>query len=211
MTPTTVHLFVFDGLSDWEAGYAVAGIHNPRFQAQPGRYRVRTAALRASPVTTMGGVRILPDLLLESVTPADSAMLILPGGDAWEAPHAGQGGAQAVRVAAAFLEAGIPVAAICAATAGLARGGLLDRRRHTSNARAYLAATGYGGGALYVDAPAVADRGVITATGIAPVDFAREIFRALALYPPPVLAAWYALFKTGDAGHFETLVRAAGG
>ncbi len=30
MTP--VHLFVFDTLADWEPGYAVAGINNPRFQ-----------------------------------------------------------------------------------------------------------------------------------------------------------------------------------
>jgi hypothetical protein len=27
-----VHLFVFDSLSDWEYGYAVAGINNPQFQ-----------------------------------------------------------------------------------------------------------------------------------------------------------------------------------
>gem|GEM_PF-5819719 len=29
MRQETVHVFVFDTLSDWEPGYAVAGINNP--------------------------------------------------------------------------------------------------------------------------------------------------------------------------------------
>jgi hypothetical protein len=29
MKQQDVHLFVFDGLSDWEASYAIAGINNP--------------------------------------------------------------------------------------------------------------------------------------------------------------------------------------
>lgn len=41
MVQESVHLFVFDTLSDWEFGYAVAGINNPAFQSRPGRYRVR--------------------------------------------------------------------------------------------------------------------------------------------------------------------------
>ena len=31
-----VHLFVFDGMADWEVGYLTAGIHNPEFQKAPG-------------------------------------------------------------------------------------------------------------------------------------------------------------------------------
>ena len=63
-------------------------------------------------------------------------------------------------------------------------GGLLDDRRHTSNAREYLAATGYRGSGLYRELPAVSDGNVITAAGTAPVDFAYEIFKQLDLYPP---------------------------
>lgn len=29
MKTQNVYLFVFDSLSDWEAGYAIAGINNP--------------------------------------------------------------------------------------------------------------------------------------------------------------------------------------
>ncbi|MDR6598705.1 hypothetical protein ACFFSW_08630 [Saccharothrix longispora] len=35
-------------------------------------------------MTTIGGVRITPDLVLDDVTPAGSGMLVLPGGDSWE-------------------------------------------------------------------------------------------------------------------------------
>ncbi len=200
-----VYLFVFDSLSDWEPGYAVAGINNPQFQLNPGRYRVRTVSLRSASILTIGGIRIEPDLTLDSISPENSAMLILPGGSAWDS---GQN-MEAVDAAGAFLNSGVPVAAICGATAGLARGGLLDHRRHTSNARDYLAATKYRGTSLYNDSSAVTDDNLITASGIAPVDFAQHIFRHLNLYRPPVLDAWYSLFKTGQPEYFDALMQAA--
>jgi hypothetical protein len=58
VTQQDVHLFVFDSLSDWEPGFAVAGINNPQFQLNPGRYRIRTVALRRGSISTMGGIRI---------------------------------------------------------------------------------------------------------------------------------------------------------
>ena len=205
MEPRSVHLFVFDSLSDWEYGYAVVGINNPQFQKRPGRYRVRTVAARRETVTTAGGVRIQPDFALDQLAPTDSAMLILPGGTAWD--EGGNG--EAVEMARAFLGAGVPVAAICGATAGLARGGLLDDRRHVSNAREYLASTGYRGAARYEDAPAVTDGNLVTAPGTAPLDFAQHVFRLLDLYSSEVLEAWYGLFKTGRPEYFAALLRAA--
>lgn len=204
MKQKDVHLFVFDSLSDWEAGYAVAGINNPQFQKNPGSYRVRSVALRKAPVVTIGGIRIQPDLALEELSPSGSAMFIMPGGTAWdEGKNVG-----AVEVARRFLASDIPVAAICGATAGLARGGLLDNRQHTSNAREYLADTQYLGSELYKDKPAVTDDNLITAPAMAPVDFAYHIFRSLDIYTPPVLEAWYGLFKTGRAEYFSALMKA---
>jgi putative intracellular protease/amidase len=205
MEQQTVHLFVLDMMADWEYGYAVVGINQPMFQLNPGRFTIRTVGATRDPVRTMGGLTIVPDMQLADLRPEESAMLILPGSTAWE-----QGAhADALDRARAFLDAGVPVAAICGATWGLANAGLLNARPHTSNAPEFLSAIpGYGGGGHYVDAPAHADAHLITASGTAPVDFARAIFEQLGLYAPPVLDAWYALYKHGDASGFYALMAA---
>lgn len=205
MERQTVHLFVLDMMADWEYGYAVAGINQPMFQRSPGRYTVRTVGPTRDPVRTMGGLAIAPDMALAELRPEESAMLILPGWTAWEeGAHA-----DAVKMARVFLDAGVPVAAICGATWGLANGGVLNARPHTSNAPEYLSPiAGYTGGEHYVDAPAHRDGDLITATATAPVDFARAVFERLDLYAPPVLDAWYALYRHGDAAGFYALMAA---
>ncbi|MCT9076942.1 type 1 glutamine amidotransferase family protein [Streptomyces fulvoviolaceus] len=198
MSRKPVHLAVYDTYADWETGYATA------YLARAG-YEIRTVGPSREPVTSVGGLRVQPDLALDDVRPEDSALLILPGADLWDtsgdlAPFA--------RKARAFLDSGAPVAAICGATAGLAREGLLDDRDHTSAVSFYLAATGYGGGARYVDADAVSDRGLITAGPTEPVAFAREIFRLLEVYDGEVLDAWYRLFHDSDPEAYAVLEKA---
>lgn len=199
MAKQIVHLFVFNTLADWETGFAIAGINNPDMQKQPGRYQVQTVGLNAEPVTTIGGVRILPDISLDSLEPG--AMLVLPGGEAWDAGE----NSEIVESAKALLKADIPVAAICGATAGLARAGILDEIPHTSNALEYLQETNYRGEALYLNQPAVTAGNVITANSTAPLEFAYHIFKKLDLYDIPVLDAWYGLFKTGDPSYYFQL------
>ena len=201
MDQQTVHLFVFDTLSDWEPVYAIAGINNPAFQAQPGRYRVKTVGVNTQLATTIGGVTILPDMALAALEQEQSALLILTGGAGWEE---GRHDA-AVEKAKQFLAAGVPVAAICGATAGLARAGVLDERRHTSNAPEYLQALHYRGAALYQNQPAVTDGNLITAGATAPIEFAYHIFKKLEVYAAPTLEAWYGLYKTGDPKYFYAL------
>ncbi|MGB3514926.1 MAG: type 1 glutamine amidotransferase family protein [Elainellaceae cyanobacterium] len=199
MEKQTVYLFVFDTLADWETGYAIAAINNSADQKHPERYCVQTLGLSRDPVTTIGGMTILPDVSVDEVEAG--AMLILPGGEAWD----GGKNTQILETAKAFVQAGIPIAAICGATAGLARAGLLDDRPHTSNAVEYLQATGYQGAAYYQNQPAVTADNVITANSTAPIEFAYHIFKALDLYDAPVLDAWFGLFKTGDPAYYLTL------
>jgi putative intracellular protease/amidase len=196
-----VYFFVFNSMADWEASFAIAGINNPRFQRTPRRYRVVTVGLTREPITTMGGVCILPELSISEIDTDCAAMLILPGGVAWESGR----NSTALDLARIFFIEGIPIAAICAATQALARAGMLDDFHHTGNSRDYLAATGYRGSKFYCDVPAVRDEGVITASGVAPLEFAREIFKALDLYTPAALDAWYALFKFGNASRYQLL------
>ncbi|MFJ1800360.1 DJ-1/PfpI family protein [Streptomyces sp. NPDC088180] len=194
----TAHLAVYDTFADWETGHTTAHL------AQNG-YTVRTVGLTREPVTTMGGLRVQPDLALDELRPQDSALLILTGASGWDE---GDGLAPFARTARAFLGAGVPVAAICGATAGLAREGLLDDRAHTSAVSFYLAATGYAGGPRYVDADAVTDAGgggLITAGPTEPVAFAREVFGLLGVYDAKKLDAWYRLFHDSDASAYEVL------
>ncbi|MER5576257.1 DJ-1/PfpI family protein [Streptomyces massasporeus] len=197
-TGKPVHLAVYDTLADWETGHATAQL------ARTG-HEIRTVGPSTAPVRSVGGLRIQPDLALHDLRPEDSALLILPGADLWDttddlAPFA--------RTARAFLDAGVPVAAICGATAGLAREGLLDHRDHTSAISFYLAATGYAGGARYVEADAVTDGPLITAGPTEPVAFAREILRLLGVYEGEVLDAWYRLFHDSDVAAYAVLEKA---
>jgi putative intracellular protease/amidase len=144
----------------------------------------------------MGGLTVLPTTVLASIDSTDVAVFILPGGDRWEQ--------QPVEPElAAFLhlldQQGVPIAAICAATTVVANVGLLRGRRHTSNGLSYLKeqVRGYADAATYVDAPAVRDRGLITATGFGDVEFAREIMAELNVLSPSDRDQWTTLFREG--------------
>jgi putative intracellular protease/amidase len=201
MNAKIVHLFVFETLADWEAAFAVAAINNLRLQSPPGCYRVVTAAATLAPVRTMGGVRIQPDVALDAVTAESSAMLILPGGHAWETGA----NEEALQLASRFITSGTPVVATCAATLALARAGLLDHLRLNGNSREYLISSGFRGAGFYCGVPARTDKSTIAATEIAPMDFAREIFRMLNVKSIASTEPWYGMFKYTDAVRYSSL------
>jgi putative intracellular protease/amidase len=201
-THAIVHLAVYDTLADWEAGHAVAALNKPLWHRTPGRFSVTTVGATVESVTTVGGIRVLPDMALADLRPADSAMLILPGNDIWD----GEAFVPFAEKAREFLDAGVPVAAICGATGGLALAGLLDDRVHTSNAAEFLAGLGYAGGHLYRDEPAVTDRDLITASATAPVEFARAVLARLEVFEPHVLDSWYKLYGRQDPAGFHELM-----
>lgn len=208
MARKTVHLAVYDTLADWETGYLVAYLRDTTFHRAPrDEYEVRTVAAGTDPVTTVGGVRVLPDMTLDELRPEDSDLLVLPGAGAWDT---GDDLAPFARAADRFLAAGVPVAAICGAVAGLAREGLLDDRPHTAAVPEYLAdLPGYRGHGAYADADAVTGGDLITAGPTEPVAFAREVFRRLGVHEPKVLDAWERLFKESDGSAYPVLMEAA--
>jgi putative intracellular protease/amidase len=201
-TTKDVHLLLLDTLSDWEPGLAIAHINRPA----PGvssRYRVRGVGLNRSPVRSLGGIGMVPDLALEDLRPDRSAMLILPGSELWADSQV----SPALAMAREFVSAGVPVAAICGATLGLARVGLLDDRRHTSDDAGFLATSGYKGGKFFVNEAAVEDRGVITASGMASLDFAKLILARLEVFSKAALDAWYGLYATRDPAYYYTFTK----
>ena len=206
--PSTVHIAIYPTWADWEPSYLISRINSPAWQREPGSFQVRTVADSHEPVTSMGGLRVVPDLTFADLTPKHSAMLVLPGGDVWDVdPTATEA---AVHAAQAFLAADVPVAAICGATAGMARAGLLDDRDHTSSALEYLlyAGGGYAGAARYRHEPVVNDGGLITAGPTRPVEFARAALEQLGPFTPDVLDAWYRYFGRHDSSAFAVLAGA---
>ena len=193
---------VFDTLADWEIGHLLVELRTGRFTGTA--WDVVTVAESRDPVRTMGGVRILPDAVVDDVDPAASDLLILPGGDMWDM---GEGSTFAA-LAGRFLDAGVPVAAICGATAGLARSGLLDHRHHTSASAEYLRATGYAGGERYVDERAVVDGDLITAGPQSPVQFTRATLKRLGLAPERALEAYEGVFHRADPDAYPALMQA---
>jgi putative intracellular protease/amidase len=200
MDQRQAHLGIYKGFAEMEVGHLLAELHTGRFTGT--RFGMVAVADTAEPVTSMGGVTTVPDALLAELDPAASDLLILPGAEMWDA-----GGGEAFAAAAGrFLDAGVPVAAICGATAGLARAGLLDRYRHTSNSAEYLAMTGYAGSDHYVDERAVVDGDLITAGPQSPVQFARATLERLGLASKRTLEAYEALFHRGDLAAFPILM-----
>jgi putative intracellular protease/amidase len=197
---SSAHVAIYEGLADPEVGHLRAELHSGRFTGAP--FDVVTVGEGRGPITTMGGLRLTPDILLADLDPAESELLVLPGSEMWDTGGGGPFAAAAGR----FLEAGVPVAAICGATAGLARAGLLDERRHTSAAAEYLAATGYAGGDCYIDERAVVDGDLITAGPQSPVQFARATLARLGLAPTETLEAYEGVFYRADPAAFPALM-----
>jgi putative intracellular protease/amidase len=186
----SVHFLVFDGFADWEPAFALAELR------RSAELEVATVGFTSEPVRSMGGLRVLPDMALSDVDPAQVLLMLLPGGDLWEGEYPQ---ARLASMLQALRAAAVPVAGICGATLALARAGLLDEHEHTSNERGYLErfVPEYAGASRYVDTLAVRDRGLITASGVGPTEFARAIFEELGVFNPSDRELWYHLFKTG--------------
>jgi putative intracellular protease/amidase len=202
MNTSTAHIALYDNLADWEIGYLLVELRTGRFTGRP--WKIVSVAESREPITSMGGLRIVPDMILDDLDPGDSNLLILPGADLWDAGD----GAAFADAATRFLDTGVPVAAICGATAGLARAGLLDKRRHTSAAAEYLMATGYAGGDFYVDERAVVDSDLITAGPQSPVQFACATLRRLGLATDRTLEAYEGVFHRADVTAYPALMEA---
>ena len=189
MKNKAVHILVVEGFADWEPAHALAELR------RQGEYRVESVGLAMEPVRSMGGLNVLPSKTVGDVEVSDVAAFILPGGDRWEKA--------AIEPEIANLlhrldEANVPIAAICGATVAVTKIGLLRGRRHTSNGLDYLRAQvpDYAEANNYVDVPAVRDRKLITASGLADVEFARELFEELEVMSPDDRALWTQIFRS---------------
>lgn len=169
---TLIVTILTDGYADWETALLNAAARQ--------YYGVETkfATPGGKPVISSGGLKVTPDMAVEDIDPAAIDALVVNGGTIWSTPDA----PDISPVLRAARDAGKTVAGICDATLAMARAGLLDTVRHTSNSTENLPPTGYQGAALYQDQPqAVLDGKIVTAAGSAPVTFMGAVFETLGL------------------------------
>jgi putative intracellular protease/amidase len=200
------YTYVLDTLADWELGYIMAELNSGRYFKRPGeRLPVKTVGATKDPITTTGGMTIVPDATVAEITTETSAVLLLAGADTWKDPK----DEPILAKAKELVDAGANVAAICGATSALANLGLFDSRPHTSNAREYLAlmCPSYKGQKFYSDARAVADGNLITAGSAGSLLWARSILARLDVFAEETLAAWYHYFSTGEPRYFFAMMQ----
>src|SRR5262247_219564 len=182
-----VYLFVFDGLADWEPALALCAIRNTN------KFEIVTVGFTKETITTMGGLKLIPDITLAEVDREQTAIFILPGGDMWERESFDD----LISLLHHLREYNVPVAAICGATLEVCRAGMTRGVRHTSNTRDYLKSLvpDYQDEDLYVESMAVSDQGIITANGAGFIEFADEIIKTLEIYSEQERQVWFNLFK----------------
>ncbi|MBP2132390.1 putative intracellular protease/amidase [Methanomicrobium sp. W14] len=202
----TVYVYVLDTLADWEPGHVISELNSGRFfkKGEP-RVTLKTVSYSKEPVSTMGGMTILPDCLIDDIVVSETSVLILPGADTWNDQKHGA----IVEKAGEFLSSGATVCAICGATVALAGSGLLDNRFHTSNGPGFLEmfSPEYKGQSFYVDKPSVADNNLITAGSTGALLWAKQIIEHLGVFQSDTLESWYEFFRTGEPEHFFALMQ----
>ncbi|EON70687.1 type 1 glutamine amidotransferase family protein [Lysinibacillus sphaericus] len=200
-----VYLYVFDTMADWEVGYLIAELNSGRyFKKDLAPLEVVAVGIDKNSVTTMGGLTILPSISIDECMLESKDVLVLPGGNTWlEAMHE-----PILKKAGQSLQEGTVVAAICGATLGLAKVGLLDARRHTSNNLEYLKmiCPHYIGEKYYEMEPAVTDGNLVTASGIAPLEFAMHVLKVLDVFALETLQSWFNLNQTQEPKYFFELM-----
>ena len=169
MLPITIVLT--DGYSDWEIA-VLSGLGSAFYGAD-----ITFASPAGGPLASVAGLKVANTERFQS--PARGVVVIC-GGPIFES-DAIPDTSDRLRSAR---ENGCVIAGICGGTVALARAGLLDDVRHTSNGPKYLDsyAPGYNGAGRYVDQPfALLDNRIITAPAPAPASFAVEVLTAAGL------------------------------
>ncbi|WP_377295751.1 type 1 glutamine amidotransferase family protein [Rhizobium sp. SGZ-381] len=177
---TRIAIALTPDYADWEIGLLTAVARS--FLGTD----ILTASPDGAPLTSMGGLRVTPDLAYRDLAVGDFDALVIPGGMSWEKGTA----PDLTDLVADFAQRKAVIGGICAAASALAGTGLLNDVAHTGNALlSHKAYPAYRGEALYRDQPqAVSDKGIITAPGTSPFTFAVEILKALDLWTPDAQA-----------------------
>lgn len=198
------YVYVLDTLADWEIGFITAELNSRRYFAKNKKLDLAMIGNTLKPIKTMGAITITPDKDINNVEFQEGDLLVLPGADTWM----DEKNKNILEIVSNLINKKVIVAAICGATVALAQNGLLDNKKHTSNDKDFLKmfCPGYTGSSHYINTPTVVDDNLITATGLAPLEFSYEVFKKINVMKKDTLEAWYQLYKTKEAKYFYNLM-----
>ena len=177
----TILLFVFDGFADWGTSYAMAEL------MKMNAYHIKTIALEKIAITTAGGVCILPDLDfrpsvdLVDFDPTTTALIILPGGDAW----LGNRNNEILLLIEHCIHSEIPIAAIGDAAQIIIKMNCLNKEFRNRGIK-FLENTRFGKYTSCV----ISHRNMITEE-LSPIEFAMSICRVLNTKENSASNAWF--------------------
>ncbi len=200
-----VFLYILDTLADWEISYIFPELNTGRYISDKNKnIDIVKISNSLETVKTLGGLEIKPDEQINKITFKKDDILILPGSDTWMEPQ----NFDVMKIVRELLQKGVNVCAICGATVALAEAGILDDRKHTSNDKEYLKmlCKNYNGSENYLNEPVVVDENLITATGLAPLEFSFEVLKVTKCFKQNTLESWYNLFKTREPKYFYELM-----
>ena len=195
---------ILEQYADWEYSFLATALHD-RIEDKTSPYEVKTLSLNRSPVKSLGGFTTVPDCGIEDM-PADYAGVVLIGGKSWRTEEARE---LAPIVKKAYADGKI-VGAICDASVFLGMHGLLNEKKHTSNALEDLASAAkesYTGHKNYIAEQAVRDGNLVTANGSAYLEFTRESLAALNAYPAEYIENSFRFFKNGYIEYMKHVKR----
>ena len=186
---------LLNGFADWEGAFTAICLNQGVKPGNPINYKVKYLSITKEPVTSIGGLRVLPDYDLKDM-PEDYAGLILIGGMRWFSPEA----ELIVPLVKKALKDKKLVAGICNASVFLGMHGFLNEVKHTSNTLDYLkqyAGDQYTGESNYMNKQAVRGGNIVTANGIGQLEFCREVLYALEADTAEAIEESYLFYKNG--------------
>lgn len=205
-----VYIYILNTLADWEIGYLTAELNSGRYldKTRPPVELIKIGNT-TEPIKTMGGITITPDENIDNIKFEENDLLILPGADTWTEEE----NKKIIDIVSSIINEKVIIAAVCGATVALANKGILNNRKHTSNDIEVLKmfCPEYAGENFYLNQPAVTDDNLITASGLAPLEFSYEILKRTNLMKTETLEAWYQLYKTNEPKYFYALMESIEG
>lgn len=158
MKKRTCAAFIFEGFIEHQLSLALACLN------RTGLHVLETFSNRGRPVTSAGGLRVMPHASLGLMSPEDFDVLLLPGGIQWE-----KGDNLEVFPLIMAVAGRKPLIAIGEAVLALADLGLLNDIPHTGNYPAYFKefCPDYTGAAFFRHQPFVAAGSIVTINGAA--------------------------------------------